>query len=142
MSFKTITRIAVGSAILGTAVLAPSVAQAKAAPELSGPQTLVSCASATADPATGSVTGTSFTVSLPASAPAGAYEVRARVFTLDASGKQVFSTKKARVPVTDTVTSSVGSLQHIWRLDVSNLTAEAAGLPALAYTSAGAIGCD
>lgn len=142
MSVKTITRIAAGSVVLGAVVLAPSAAQAKSEPALSGPVTLESCASASAAPATGTVTGTSFTVKVPAIAPGAVYETRARVFTI-VNGKQVFSTKRARVSnVSDVGAGSVQPGQFIWRLDVTNTTAEAAGLPALAYTSAGFINCD
>src|SRR3954447_23793587 len=142
MSFKTLTPVAVGSAILGTAVLTPSIAQAKAEPELTGTVKLESCASASAAPATGTIFGQTFTVRVPTMAPGAVYETRARVFTI-VNGKQVFSTKRVRVNnVSDVGSGSVLAGQHIWRLDVTNTTAEAAGLPALAYTSAGFINCD
>ena len=147
MSFKTITRVVVGSAILGTAVLAPSVAQAKSAVDLVSNPSLAACDGGA--PATGSITGAvspgglSYSVKVPSIAAGATYELRARIFTVDASGKQNFATKKTRVSfVTDTASSTLSPGQHIYRLDVSNLTAEAAGLPALAYTSDGLIGCD
>jgi hypothetical protein len=100
--------------------------------------------------ATGLVGGTlaagrTFKVTLPAAVvtPTSAYETRARVYTVDASGKKSFTTKRARVSnISDVGAGQVGPNQHIWRLDVTNLTAEAAGLPALAFTSAGFINCD
>ena len=58
------------------------------------------------------------------------------------NGKQVFSTKKVRVPsalLTDKGFLPPGT--QAYRLDVVNLTAEAAGLPTLVYTTAGLAGC-
>src|SRR3954454_15902435 len=96
MSFKTITRVDVGSAILGTAVLTPSIAQAKAEPEVTGTVKLESCATATAAPATGTISELNLKLTGPAIGPGSVYETRARVFTI-VNGKQVFSTKRVRV---------------------------------------------
>jgi hypothetical protein len=146
-----IFRITVASAVVaGVAALTPLSAQAKTAPELptNGSRISVeSCASAGAADAVGTIvavpTGWKFTVTVPAIAPGAVYETRARVFTVAANGTTSFSTKRARVSNTSDIgTGLVSANQHIWRLDVSNLTAEAAGLPALAYTSAGFINCD
>jgi hypothetical protein len=139
-----IFRITVASAVIGgVAALTPLSAQAKAEPEITGSVTLESCASATAASATGVISGLNFTVRVPAIEPGAVYETRARIFTVDARGRQNFSTKRVRVNnVSDVGSGSVAPGQHIWRLDVTNTTAEAAGLPALAFTSAGFVNCD
>jgi len=148
-----IFRITVASAVVaGVAALTPLSAQAKDEPALplNTSISVESCASAAATAATGLLggsvaTGETFKVTLPASVvtPTSAYETRARVYTVDAAGKKSFTTKRARVSNTSDIgAGQVGPNQHIWRLDVTNLTAEAAGLPALAFTSAGFINCD
>jgi hypothetical protein len=146
-----IFRITVAAAVIaGVGALTPLSAQAKDEPALPTDGTQISvesCASAGAAAAVGTIvqvaTGTKFTVTVPAIAPGAVYETRARVFTVAANGKKSFTTKRARVSnASDVGTGVVAKDQHIWRLDVSNLTAEAAGLPALAYTSAGFINCD
>jgi hypothetical protein len=148
-----IFRVTVASAVVaGVAALTPLSAQAKDEPELAlnTPITVESCASASATAASGLIsgsvaTGETFKVTLPAAVvtPTSAYETRARVYTVDASGKKSFTTKRARVSnISDIGSGQVAPGQHIWRLDVSDLNAEAAGLPNLAFTSAGFINCD
>jgi hypothetical protein len=148
-----IFRVTVASAVVaGVAALTPLSAQAKDEPALPiGPTiSVASCASAGATAATGLLGGSvaageTFRVALPAAVvtPTSAYETRARVYTVNAAGKKSFTTKRARVSnVSDVGAGQVAPGQHIWRLDVTNLTAEAAGLPALAFTSAGFVNCD
>jgi hypothetical protein len=134
-------RVTVAALVIGSvAAISPLSAQARAVPALNGSVTLDACTAGAAG-ATATVTGNTFTITVP-SLPAGAaIEYRARVFSV-VKGKQVFSTKKVRVPsalLTDSGTLPPGT--QVYRLDVSNLTAEAAGLPALVYTTAGLAGC-
>jgi hypothetical protein len=149
-----IFRVTVASALVaGVAALTPLSAQAKNDPDLPSDGSTISvpsCASAAAQAATGTITGSlasglKFAVRVPAAAvtPATAFETRARVFTVDAAGKKSFATKKARISnVSDLGSGQVAANQHIWRLDVTDLNAEAAGRPALAFTSAGFVNCD
>jgi hypothetical protein len=139
-----IFRTVVASSIIGgVALVSPLTAEAKAVtalPLAPAVITLDSCAGGTG--ATGSVTTSSFSITVPGIPVGAAYEYRARVFTV-VNGKQVFSTKRVRVPSTlptDGGALPAGALAY--RLDVVDTNAEAAGLPALVFTSDGIAGCD
>jgi len=129
-----IFRIGVASAVVaGVAALTPLSAQAKSVTEL-GAYTADSCTGAAS--ISGLVSGTTFTLNLPTSA--GVVDVAARVYTLDRTGKQVFTARKTVMEgVSGTVRGSVLSGQHIWRIDASDPATDA-----LVYTSDGVIGCD
>ncbi|HKG49232.1 MAG TPA: hypothetical protein VKB14_02225 [Actinomycetales bacterium] len=129
-----IFRIAVASAVIGgVAALTPMSAQAKSVPEMVGAYEAASCAGAASAP--GSVNGTSFSINLPA---AGAVDVVARVYTVNADGTQNFSARKTVLEgVAGAVSGSVLQGQHIWRIDASDPATDA-----LLYTSDGVLGCD
>jgi hypothetical protein len=148
---STIYRTAVASVVVGAvAALSPLSAQAKDEPALASNTSIrvESCASQAAAAGTGLITGSvaaglNFKVVVP-DVPTGAvYESRARVYNI-VNGKKNFSTKRTRVSNTlDTASGSVPAGYFIWRFDVVNLTAEAAGAAtSLAYTSAGFVNCD
>jgi len=151
MSVKTITRVAAASALLGIAVLNPSVAQAKDPPTLSGPVTLSACPGTglTVD-GTGSVGAavTHYTMNITNAAANNQYDFRARFsYVPTGSTTRVFS--KARdVLVTTDATGAAGYIGdiavngsgvRIYRLDVVDVTSP---LDFLAYTSDGVAGCD
>src|SRR4051794_9295796 len=82
MSFKTITRVAAGSVVLGAVVLAPSVAQAKAAPAFIGSSFTMSACPGVGLTANGSGTYDSathrYTVVLNGAAKNNQYDLRMR----------------------------------------------------------------
>jgi hypothetical protein len=136
-----IFRTVVASSIIGgVALVSPLSAEAKSVTALSGHVTLAACAGGTG--ATGNVTTGSFTITVPGIPAGAAYEYRARVFTV-VNGKQVFTTKKVRVPSTKpTDGAALPDGAKAYRLDVVDTNAEAAGLPSLVFTSDGLVGCD
>jgi hypothetical protein len=150
MSVKTITRVAAGSALLGLAVLNPSVAQAKNPPILANVDvTLAAC------PGLGLLTngtahvGTAgYTMSITRAAANNVYDFRARYsYVPTGSTTRVFS--KARdINVTTNATGAAsytgniavkGSGVQIYRLDVVDVTSP---LDNIAFTSDGAAACD
>jgi len=130
-----IFRIAVASAVLGgVAALTPLSAQAKSVTEMSGTYEAASCTGVASAP--GSVNGTSFSLNLPAAA--GAVDVVARVYTVNADGTQNFSARKTVLEgVSGAVSGTVLAGQHIWRIDAADPATDA-----LLYTSDGVLGCD
>jgi hypothetical protein len=154
MSFKTITRVAAASAVLGVAVLNPSVAQAKDPPTLSGAVALSVCPADLGGDARLSVDGsgtvgtTNYTMSITQAVAGNTYDFRARYSYVPAgSTSRVFS--KARdVLVTTNAAGSAsysgnivvnGSGVRIYRLDIVDVTSIADNL---VYTSDGVAGCD
>ena len=140
---KLFRTVVASSVIGGVALLSPLSAQARTATALPLAPAVITLDSCTGGAgATGSVTTSRFSITVPGIPAGAAYEYRARVFTV-VNGKQVFSTKRVRVPSTlptDGGTLPAGS--RAYRLDVVDTNAEAAGLPALVYTSDGLAGCD
>jgi hypothetical protein len=163
---KLFRTVVASSVIGGVALLNPLSAQAKDEPAVgvtdrivngvhvgtaNGVNTTLDSCTPGGAPATGTVTGSTatglgFTVRVPAAVATAdaSLESRARVFTYTASGGKSFSTKRTRVSnVADLATGTVAPGQFIWRFDVVDLKAEAAGaLTALIFTSAGIAGCD
>ena len=154
MSVKTITRVAAASALLGIAVLNPSVAQAKDPPTLVGSATLSACPAAAGGDArittdgSGFVGTTDYRMSITAAVPNNTYDFRARYsYVPTGSTSRVFS--KARdVLVTTSATGAAsyagnisvnGTGVRIYRLDVVDVTSIADNL---VYTSDGVVGCD
>src|SRR3954452_10661852 len=79
MSVKTITRVAAGSALLGLAVLNPSVAQAKNPPPLVNVDvTLAACPGLGLTDGTAHVGTTGYTMSIAGAAANNVYDFRAR----------------------------------------------------------------
>jgi len=154
MSVKTFTRVAAASALLGVAVLNPSVAQAKDPPTIVGGVTLSVCPAELGGDArlstdgTGSVGTTDYTMDISAAVANNTYDFRARYSYVPAgSTTRVFS--KARdVLVTTDATGTAhyagnivvnGSGVRIYRLDVVDITSLTDNL---VYTSDGVVGCD
>jgi hypothetical protein len=142
---KTLTRIAVGSVVLGAAVLAPSAAQAKNPDTLNGTVTMAAC------PLTGftavntaSVTGAStFQVSVPAT-NGTEYDIRVRYSVAGATptSSRIFSKSRDFLvtPTTGFAARSgtiTGNDVRIYRMDVVDTVNEV-----LVYTSDGIAGCD
>jgi hypothetical protein len=142
---KTLARIAVGSVVLGTAVLVPSAAQAKDPATLNGAVTMAACPlTGFTDVNTASVTGAStFSVSVPAT-NGTEYDIRVRysVAGATATSKRIFS-KSRDFLVTPTGGLAVrsgtitGKDVRIYRMDVVDTINEV-----LVYTSDGVAGCD
>ena len=90
-------RLTVAALVIGSvAAISPLSAQARAVTALNGSVTLDACTAGAAG-ATATVTGSTFTITVPKLPAGAAIEYRARVFSV-VNGKQVFSTKKVRVP--------------------------------------------
>jgi hypothetical protein len=143
---KTFARIAVGSIVLGTAVLAPSAAQAKDPATINGSVTMAACPLTGFTDAVGaaSVTGGStFSVSVPAT-NGTEYDIRVRYSVAGATttAKRIFS-KSRDYLVTPTAGSAArsgtltGNDVRIYRIDVVDTINEV-----LVYTSDGLVGCD
>ncbi len=154
MSVKTITRVAAASALLGVAVLNPSVAQAKDPVTLSGDVTLTVCPAALGGDArlhtngTGSVGTTDYTMSITQAVPGNTYDFRARYSYVPTGSTQRVFSKARDVLVTTNAAGAVsyagnivvrGSGVRIYRLDVVDVTSIADNL---VYTSDGEAGCD
>jgi hypothetical protein len=154
MSVKTLARVAAASALLGVAVLNPSVAQAKDPPTLSGPVTLSACPAAlggdariTAD-GSGSVGTTNYTMAVTQAVANNTYDFRARYSYVPAGSTSRVFAKARDILVTTDATGAAsyagniavnGSGVRIYRLDVVDVTSIADNL---VYTSDGVVGCD
>ena len=145
MSVKTITRVAAASALLGIAVLNPSVAQAKDPATLNGTVTMAACPlTGFTDVNTASVTGaSSFSVTVPAT-NGTEYDVRIRYSTAGATSTSPRIFNKSRDFLVTATTGSVsrsgtitGTDVRIYRMDVVDTVNEI-----LVYTSDGVAGCD
>jgi hypothetical protein len=154
MSFKTISRVAAASAVLGVAVLNPSVAQAKDPPTLSGAVTLSVCPAELGGDArlstdgSGSVGTTDYTMEITQAVANNTYDFRARYsYIPTGSTQRVFSKARDVLVSTDaTGTASYagnisvnGTGVRIYRLDVVDVSSI---LDNLVYTSDGVAGCD
>jgi len=154
MSFKTISRVAAASALLGVAVLNPSVAQAKDPPTLSGPVALSVCPAELGGDArlstdgSGSVGTTDYKMNISGAVANNTYDFRARYsYIPTGSTQRVFSKARDVLVSTDaTGTASYagnisvnGTGVRIYRLDVVDVTSI---LDNLVYTSDGVAGCD
>jgi hypothetical protein len=157
MSFKTISRVAAASAVLGVAVLNPSVAQAKDPPTLSGAVTLSVCPAELGGDARLSTDGsgtvgnlgpTSYTMNISGAIANNTYDFRARYsYIPTGSTQRVFSKARDVLVSTDaTGTASYagnisvnGTGVRIYRLDVVDVSSI---LDKLVYTSDGVAGCD
>jgi hypothetical protein len=157
MSFKTITRVAAASAVLGVAVLNPSVAQATDPPTLSGDVVLSVCPAELGGDArlstdgsgtVGTPTNTDYAMSITAAVPNNTYDFRARYSYIPAGSTSPVFSKARDVLVTTDASGAAdysgsisvnGSDVRIYRLDVVDITSIADNL---VYTSDGVAGCD
>jgi hypothetical protein len=143
MSVKTLTRVAAASAVLGVAVLTPSVAQAKNPVDLAAVNLTACPGSGLGDVANaGSVSGATFNVSAPV-ATGIEYDIRVRYSTSTTpTSTRVFGKSRDFLVTSATGVAArsgtiAGSNVRIYRIDYVDTVNEL-----LVYTTDGIAGCD